>query len=136
MQEQLVSFKTAKLAREKGFNEICYAKYQYIGHDKGVLSFTPSNENFISITDIKSVFKLTNDDLFMTNPTAPTQSLLQKWLREKHNIDILILGTSNQYYVGVFKKGFQTLIQYFYPENNFKYENVLEIGLQESIKLI
>ena len=61
----------------------------------------------------------------LKNGNPPTQSLLQKWLREKHNIDISILGTSGFYYIGIHKKDFHNLLKYFHP--NFKlYEEALE----------
>jgi len=68
MKEQLISFKTAKLAKEKGFNEPCSMWYE--GH-----TLSPSEKPGYNSED-------------PTEYAAPTQSLLQKWLREKHNIDI------------------------------------------------
>ena len=70
-------------------------------------------------------------------PTAPTQSLLQKWLREKHNIIVLVdyEGIDGYYY------------KYYYYINEVKkynasdknyitFEEAYEIGLQEALKLI
>lgn len=62
--EEIVTFEVAKLAREKGFNEKCYHYYQ-----NGVLEsdecFNHYNKGIVSIC------------------SAPTQSLLQRWLREE-----------------------------------------------------
>ena len=67
MEEQLISFETAKLAKEKGFDIHCRFHY-----DEEMLNVY-ENEDF--------PYNSWNGSLF-----APTQSLLQKWLREKHNI--------------------------------------------------
>ena len=67
MEEQLISFETAKLAKEKGFT------YAYEFYDKEG-----------NIVDFGIVGGWT--DCHDENYAAPTQSLLQKWLREKHDI--------------------------------------------------
>ena len=118
MQEQLISFETAKLAKEKGFILPCHYWYNF----KGLLcgrferEHHPANGNFPSYS-------------------APTQSLLQKWLREIHGIHIAILPKmlpSNQvtYYSfkGKLKKNFENLYN--------TYEEALEVGLLEALKLI
>ena len=119
MEEQLISFETAKLAKEKGFNEIpCHYVY-----DEGILKQS------------YQAFNRLNFEL------APTQSLLQKWLRDKHNINVLF----NTYHVGEPIKG----VSYgCYIIDNIKgrlssnlahytiYEEALEKGLQEALKLI
>ena len=70
--EEICTYEVCKLAREKGFNEKCYHYYQ-----KGVLE---SDECFNRYN--KGVDKICS---------APTQSLLQRWLREKKKIDIAIV---------------------------------------------
>lgn len=65
MRDELISFKTAKLAKEKGFNEISERYY----HNT-------------SSGDLESVFGY---DFWNKNKnafSAPTQSILQRWLRE------------------------------------------------------
>jgi len=63
MEESTVSFETAKLDKEKGFNQ---GRFNYPKYDE------EGNVHFIG---------------FNKGYSAPTQSLLQKWLREKHNIE-------------------------------------------------
>jgi len=76
MKEQLITLETAKLAKEKGFDvEGCFAIYQ----EKGNLII--SYEDMIDFTDQERVSRM-----FSAVALAPTQSLLQKWLREVHNI--------------------------------------------------
>jgi len=71
MKEQLVSFDTAKLAKEKGFTELCYS---YHIDDKDAIELS----------------SLCSSRIADSCCTAPTQSLLQKWLRDEHHIDITI----------------------------------------------
>lgn len=117
MEEQLISFKTAKLAKEKGFHECVeyfYNKKKYdlkFSYLKGIASLTESNNiildrgfdeeyilddynidlekyrfpgNIGNCTVSKEIIE--NHELF----SAPTQSLLQKFLRETHKIYIEI----------------------------------------------
>lgn len=92
MQEYLISFETAKLAKEKGFNiEVkTYFDFKKFGI-KPVEFFGKLNANDLTKWD---------DDLRQNTSanyiSAPTQSLLQKWLREKHKI-ILIINYQYEY---------------------------------------
>ena len=79
--EDYVSFETAKLLKEKGFNEMC----QYCYADDGY--------RFSSRDTINTIVK----DTFAT---APTLQMAMKWLREAHNIHIelnpICTGDSNE----------------------------------------
>lgn len=106
--EQYVSFKTAKLLKETGFNGEC---------------------NFIIDDDGCKLFR-------------PTQQLAAKWLREKHRIalDVAFIppsvdGDVWQYFVGemddmIWEGEYETGRKYA------TYEQAMEAGLQEAIKLI
>jgi hypothetical protein len=108
MKEQLITFETAKLAKEKGF---------------------------------------------MVVHKLPTQSLLQKWLREKHNLNIKVDDFLNSDLDVVWdfeivrigtdldeRGNYIALVPYSMDANtdrDFKtYEEALEKGLQEALKLI
>ena len=70
--EEYVSFETAKLLKEKGFDESCYQKYD----NEGYLSF-----NHVGyINNEKSC-----DDFYAL---APTLQMAMKWLREVHNLHV------------------------------------------------
>lgn len=92
MEKQLISFETAKLAKEKGFDE------------------------------------------------APTQSLIQKWLREKHGIALLCdIDTTLSWYYKILPlhelasyTGEFIRSKYVYQ----RYEDCLENGLIETLQLI
>lgn len=80
MEDQIISFETAKLARQKGIDQGLICSYIYcIGFKSIRADRTP-----IYVTRRHSVqgqFHLA---------LAPTQSLLRKYLREKHNLHIII----------------------------------------------
>lgn len=79
IEEAYVSFETAKLLKEKGFDEECYQKYD----DEGYLSFNHvgyiNNENPC-------------DDFYAL---APTHQMVMCWLREVHNQHIVIQAYNN-----------------------------------------
>ena len=104
MEEQLISFETAKLAKEKRFD----------------------------LT--KLGYKEENGEIIDTYSTT-TQSLLQKWLREEHKIHIVIMPCiipSNEvkYYI------FTGKLKWDWAELFDTYEEALEVGLQEALKLV
>lgn len=68
MEEQLITFDTAKLAKLKGF-DIHSNEYYYDNLKEKSMSMSYDNKN-------------------PNHFCCPTQSLLQKWLRETHNIHI------------------------------------------------
>lgn len=118
MQEQLVTFETAKLAKEKGFD---LKTQSYYGR------CFPETE-FEIFCDNLDVF---GGDF---SCYAPTQSLLQKWLREKHSIDIIITSKVLGYGYLLYKR---------YPPKNITnhsifetYEQALEAALLEALEII
>jgi hypothetical protein len=120
MEEQLISFKTAKLAKEKGFNIPTNAVYV----DNGTLSFARTNNEIDYNWNERGGY------------SAPNQSLLQKWLREKCNINVISYPSVciNQKYIYLLISNLELL-----EAGNEKYntyEEALEIGLREALKLI
>ena len=111
MEDTLITFETAKLAKEKGFNLT-----------NGALDYNP-------------VF-----DYIFEPEYKPTQSVLAKWLREVHNLHISInVGLPHKapimYYSNVIKFGKHHKSK-FKSEFYKTYEEALEIGLQGALKLI
>lgn len=127
MKEDLITYKTAVLAKEKGFDwHTLYFRednkiYSHVGYDNFNAPEWGSNKY-----------------------SAPTQALLQKWLREVHNIDVwaqpyvnttkqnelIIPDETYSFYVfkdGVFKRD---------QGNHLDFESALEAGLIEALKLI
>jgi len=117
MKDQLISFETAKLAKEKGF-DIPYRGY----NDNGELY--PS--------------WFVNDNNYRNLPYyfAPPQSVLQKWLRDEHNIVVFVsfaYGDFGRYAAEVHSKKMNVVDGFTIFDN---YEKALEEGLQEALKLI
>jgi hypothetical protein len=110
MEEQLVSYNVAKLAKEKGFDEYgpefydCGEQHSHLG----------------------DYFKnsILNDENFVV---APTQSLLQKWLRETHNINLWCYIPN---LTGYWANNLENKAKYN------TYEEALEKGLLETLYLI
>ena len=123
MTEELVTLETAKLLKEKGFNEYCK---DIINH-KGIM--------------METIFR-TSKDLPKLFYSCPTQSVAQKWLRETKNIHICVYNCACGYGYEISKADNGTHIAssvYEGPNDGGKwdvYEDALEAGLQEALKLI
>lgn len=118
--DTLVSFETSARALEKGFN------IKSIEHvtDKVYDKFSGELKNWVHRPSI----------------LAPTQSVLQKWLREVHDIHIIIVPYNNYG-----KIDYTVANQYPYhnimtgtQENGSynSYEEALEVGLLQGLKMI
>lgn len=121
MTEELVTLETAKLLREKGFNEYC----------KDIIK---EDNNRI----MQSVFR-TNKNLPKLCYSCPTQSVAQKWLRKTKNLYIEISYMYENYWTydiltiprhDLIGLSDRPIIRYN------TYEEALEAGLQEALKLI
>ena len=145
MEDTLINFETAKLAKEKGFelNSICYYQLYSEGQLRYKL-FTEDDENGGYV----------NEDS-LNRIAVVTQTLLQKWLREVHNCFIDILphrdGDSKNKQWKNKEDVFWTVEVDYYGKNfeikltnnadftqhfNKSYEEALEIGLYQALKLI
>jgi len=120
--ETLISFKTAELAKEKGFGLNSYTGFVYDNDGKLLnLAFYDMGDKY----------------------AAPTQSLLQKWLREEHEIHVSAFPVfSHKYFPTIRKfykyKEYDNILGSPYNPNSSKdtYEEALEKGLQEALKLV
>ena len=131
MEDTLVSYETALLAKEKGFDSDdviqCYRK-------SGNVTLYSKQAHTLCASVGKTIF----EDFACL---APTQSLLQKWIREKHLLHIEIYG---------FVSGDEQTRSYYHCIRNMKkycdltddsktfnsYEDCLEDGLFTALKLI
>lgn len=136
MTEEIIKYETAKLAREKGF-KILVADAYFTANDNGEITLGLSNFDEPIYGEIK----------------APTQSLLQRWLRETHNIDVDVVRDSEVHYQDEIRwivkvsnwndirvKNF-SIAQLKFPDashhTDFKsYEEALEKGLTEGLNFI
>lgn len=139
MEDQRISLETAILAKEKGFDELCKhywvetLEHQLDVPRSGIETFSAWEPRILSF---KPVGKHE-----IIHALAPTQSLLQKWLREVHGIHITILGFVNgsYWYFKIYNLN-KIIIDIDFdipvPKIGETYEEVLENGLQEALKLI
>jgi len=117
MEDTLISFNTAILAKEKGFNIRCDNKYD-------------SEGNILTITYSSAYPELIK---------APTQSLLQRWLREVHDIHVNPShsytkgGKDLGYSLSIESNSYKYLGKYLY---DYTYEEILEQGLFEALSII
>jgi hypothetical protein len=137
MKEQLIKFNTAKLAKEKGFDVKCIHHHYSNAISKAQRLGFPFKEE--DLLQIYGGFGRKNSELSKKRYAAPTQSLLQKWLREVHNIDVWaqpfvknqsLPDESYSYFVykdGVWQNDGVDMLDF---------EEALEKGLQEALKLI
>ena len=123
MIEQLITLKTAILAREKGFDEIT-SEVSYIKAE----------------LDVEEYYGCRNSQIRNKNYlTIPTQSLLQKWLRDNHNIDITIhrsFSMKNSYHYCIIRNNdYDNELQQEVRKDR-KYEEALEEALYKALQLI
>lgn len=134
MQEELICYQTGLLAKLKGFDVECRYYFDYDKFkEKPVAFFGKLNAN--GLTKLSKKGEIISAKL----TSAPTQSLLQKWLREVHEIEVNPAqnftkgGIKMQYNISIESYKYNHLGKYIYGNT---YEEVLEVGLQEALNLI
>lgn len=125
MKDQLILFETAKLAKERGFDinttSNCWVK--------------TLDGDIIHNSERKDTPEHDRSEQYLMQPT---QTLLQKWLREEHDISVSIETEwhGGQFYYGVYIwDGFnddENLEGFIFP----LYEDALEKGLVVGLKLV
>ena len=153
MKENIVSSELAKLAKEKGFsvgNSLYYVKYHsdydYIYDDDQ--NHPESNKKDDIRLKSNAYHKNSEKHYDISNEhftlyEAPTLELIHKWLRENHNMFILVETTFentglysskwNSVIDVPFKRFHWTTDKYYIGDT---YEEALERGLIEALKLI
>ena len=132
--DTLISLETAKLASEKGFNIKTQNSYNlYIHNDKGPFYRLESNPMYP---------KQNHNQFSNSRFSAPTQSLLQKWLREKHRLFVYVIPRFDGFDHAQYFCNYEV----YYPgdvesrdvegDGSYTYEEALENGLQEALKQI
>lgn len=84
--EEICTYEVAKLAKEKGFP-------QHIGDDAYIVENEYDDEY-----EVGCHYPIQFIPNYLSTITAPTQSLLQRWLREEKNIHIEIVVTACGYF--------------------------------------
>ena len=120
IEEQFVSFDTARMLKEAGFDVPCTSQY----------------------TEGKCIWNVGYPDNFNQDEfgySRPTQDLAARWLREVYNVAIYSLYDDDMeqwfYVVDAFTKN--PVINCFQSGSEYDdYESAFEDGLREAIKLI
>jgi len=126
MKEELITFETSKLAKEKGFTQL-FGKFDLVD------MFRENKDG--SIESDKEMQGNERDRYYL----RPTQSLLQKWLRENHNIQMML-----KVFIDTKKKSVSfacdvvcvTDGKYVRSPIKDTYEDALELGLLHGLNLI
>ena len=130
IEEQFVSFETAKLLKEAGFE--ANLKTRYVEEEKDEWAFWDSGT------------KRSDYNYFDDTIACPTQALAARWLREVHHLNVYACFDDVCFDDGERKWFFMrenTMINDYTSEycsiiSYDSYEQALEAGLQEAIKLI
>ena len=119
IKEQFVSFEIAKLLKEAGFNELCHDSYDNVGGFRWFKIGESTPKGWVP---------------------CPTQALAARWLREVHHYAVCV------WYSAEHEKWFYAhgnldnmMFDEEYSISDFiydSYEQALEAGLQEAVKLI
>lgn len=122
IEESYVSFDTAKLLKEVGFDVPCRD------------FFTIEGDGNVVITEARSCrYHNSFEDCFISRPTL---ALAARWLREEHNIFIQLNPTFDGWLLDLFDLKKHQYILTNKDANADSYETALEVGLQEAIKLM
>ena len=157
MEEQLVTFETAKIVKEKGFVWYCNAWF-YISNidevnaypkyyrEKALAEYTEIGGKLVATViggqpgkTINTKFK--NSDMSPNIIAAPTQSFLQKWLREVHNLYVESNPNASGYgwFIDKTNGTYIDNSAFTGPNGGGRwdiYEEALEVGLQKALSLI
>lgn len=147
MTDTLITYPTAELAKEKGF-KIAVGAY-YTKYLKTQKSDNPSFRMTEGEIEVNYHYIINNGTGDLSNESytsyaAPTQSLLQRWLREVHKIDLYctpdyltIVKNREKVYDCVCVKCEEGNVKLLFHLNDYMtYEAALEKGLFEALKLI
>ena len=142
MEDEIVSFETAMLLKEQGFNEP--GSYYYEDDELYKLCHYQGDGTGFSRNEAPINDRLSCEEM---QCTAPTQSLAQKWLRETRNITFNANPHSNDgkiIYVVTIKVissnkyiDFNVMMDTSNKANMFDtYEDAIESGLKHCLKSI
>ena len=132
-EESFVSFNTAKMLKEAGFDAPC--RGVYVTDRTGYYEFREYDNK-----QTKDDLCWNTDDGFQYEYLAPTQALAARWLREVHNYAVCVWFSKDHekwFYVHGDMNNIVFDTDYHISEYKYdSYEEALEAGLQEAIKLI
>lgn len=119
IQESKVNFQTAVLAKELGFDEICYYHFGIDGEEfASRLPDGSKNSNWAKCT------------------ARPTLAHLQTWLRENYDIHVFCVGN-----LGTFLPNYDVIVMhgqtnYHREDADNLYDDALTMGLNKGLRLL
>lgn len=136
MEDTIVSFKTAKLAKEKGFDLEVKDFYYESSQLEEVSNRFTLNMNDPIEASMELSFNYREKKEQWNVFSAPTQSLLQKWLREKYNILVEIKFDTISFGYRIFNPLKST--DYFteWKYEIWDFEEALDRGLYQALLLL
>lgn len=117
MEEQLVSIEVARLLKEKGF---CNGSTHYYSNLNSKQELHKNDNGAVYINGME-----------LDYIEAPTQSLVQKWLRDKHGFFVLV-GLDHK---GLYYHMYNGKIEYK-GDHYLSYESALEEGLLMALRYL
>lgn len=131
MKDQLITFETAMAAKDKGFDEF---------EVRNAYTSTGSPYRRSVITRNRSFYENWGENGSDKGFLAPTQALLQRWLRETHELSITLnrqdkfkVEEADSYYYFIHQIGNRICSL---PKGYKTYENAFGFALIEALKLI
>ena len=130
MTEELVTLETAKVLKEKGFKEDVSVFYELVC-EEGSYEY-----------ELFESYDAQNYNASVYSFSAPTQYIVQKWLRETKNMHVCIYRSASGYGYDISKADNGTHITdgiFDGPNDGGQwdtYEEALEVGIQEALKLV
>ena len=143
MEDQIVSFETAMLLKEKGFNELCCHFYE--DNDLYKLAYYQGDGTGFVCNNSPISDRLSCEEM---QCAAPTQSLAQKWLREDRECHMFVIPSLQEgniiYYVHIIRYSNKTYLGHnlMLKDSNAStmtftsYEDAIEEGLKYCLKTI
>ena len=130
--ESIVSYETAKLLKQAGFNDTCRAFWK-VWNGKTNLYNCDKGQCFDYCCN--NMFEMYNDSA-EENVAAPTLQMAMKWLRETHNLFV------DTYYDYDFREGYKFSIHKLtkgttletHNENYSTYEEACEEGIKHCLE--
>ena len=116
IEEEYISFETAKLAKEKGFD----IPTRYGFSERRSLVRVDTSDNWNQDKELYS---------------RPTQSLLARWLRDNYGQNIYPVMSNNGKYI-VWVQDIHSLVKVKTTDLYDTYEEAMEAGLQEALNLL
>lgn len=138
MEDAIVKFETAKLAKERGFIIPTIPYYTPNGRVTESEGYRTERLECSNWNNGIGSYPTSSDEV---ECSAPTQPLLQKWLRDVHNIRVFVVQSGVEHYdvcVMLDKINYYRKFDDFTTnETSFTiYEEALEEGLKAGLELI